>query len=98
MLGAEWVYGSIKVSLWIKCKGATELASLAMDQKLALRHRVALKLHHLVCAYCARYAKQIHEMRRLLRRDAESDLESMPALSPEARQRIETELHKKLDS
>ncbi|MHB8914782.1 MAG: anti-sigma factor family protein [Thiobacillus sp.] len=86
------------MSLWIKCKGATELASRAMDQPLPLHNRIALKLHHLVCAHCARYAKQLHEIRRLLRRETASDTESMPALSLEAKRRIETELHKKLDS
>ena len=86
------------MSLWIKCKGATQLASRAMDQKLPLHNRIALKLHHLVCAHCARYAKQLHSIRQLLRGEAASDYEGMPALSLEARQRIETELHKKLDS
>lgn len=86
------------MSLWIKCKDATELASRAMDQRLPLYNRMALKLHHLVCEHCARYAKQLREIRRLLRNDAATDLEDMPVLSHEAKQRIETELQKKLDS
>ncbi len=84
--------------LWVKCKGATELASRAMDQRLSLRNRIALKLHHLVCAQCERYARQLSEIRRLLRLDAPATKCDAPALSPEAVQRIETELHKRLDS
>jgi len=86
------------VSLWIKCKGATELASRAMDQRLSLRNRMALKLHHFLCAHCARYERQLQEIRRLLHLDGPADKRDVPALSPAAVQRIETELHKKLDS
>jgi len=69
-----------------------------MDQRLSLRNRIALKLHYLVCAHCARYARQLHEIRRLLHLDGPADKRDVPALSPAAVQRIETELHKKLDS
>ena len=86
------------MSLWLKCKDATELASLAMDQALPLHKRFALKLHHLVCINCARYAKQLHEIRRLLRQDWARDNDEALGLSPEAALRIETELHKKLES
>ncbi len=59
--------------------------------------RFALKLHHLVCAHCARYARQLHEIRRLLHLERTTEQDDTAALSPEAVQRIETELHKKLD-
>ena len=84
------------MKLWIKCKQASELASRAMDQRLPLSARFALKLHHWVCANCARYARQLHEIRRLLRFTPKAD-EDAASLSTEAMQRIETELHKRLD-
>lgn len=86
------------MNLWIKCKAATELASRSMDQSLPLSAHLALKLHHLVCAHCARYTRQLHEIRRLLHLEPAADKDDAPALSPEAAQRIEAELHKKLDS
>lgn len=86
------------MSLWLKCKGASELASRAMDQRLSLSNRIALKLHYLVCAYCARYAGQLNEIRRLLHLEWAADPKDAPTLSLEARQRIETELHRKLES
>ena len=86
------------MSLRIKCKSATELASRTMDQRLSFYNRVALKLHYLVCAHCARYARQLNEIRRLLHLEWSADPQDAPALSMEARQRIETELHKKLES
>ena len=86
------------MSLRIKCKVATELASRGMDQRLPLHNRIALKLHHLVCANCARYAQQLREIRRLLRKEPATDFEGMAVLSRAAKQRIETELHKKLNS
>lgn len=85
------------MSLWIKCKDASELASRAMDQGLPLASRVALNLHHLVCVNCARYARQLMEIRRLLK--WESTVESYDAamLSQEAVHRIKTELQKRLE-
>lgn len=86
------------MKLWIKCKEATELASRTMDLRLPVSARLALKLHHLVCEHCARYARQLHLMRRLVRSEAKVASEDGAALSASARQRIETELQQKLDS
>ena len=98
MSGIKRVFGGIKVSLWIKCKGATELASRAMDENLPLSARFALKLHHLVCANCARCAVQLNEIRRLLQHEPAAGKDDVITLSPEAAHRIETELQKKLKS
>ena len=68
-----------------------------MDQRLPLPARFALKLHHLVCENCARYARQILEIRRLLRLSPGADEDAAVSLSPEAVHRIETELQKRLD-
>lgn len=77
------------------CKETTELASRAMDERLSLRNRIAMRMHLAVCKNCRRFSEQIQEMRRLFRLETKDD--SMPGLSDEARKRIETELQKKLD-
>ncbi len=85
------------MSLWVSCKGASELASRAMDETLPLSSRFALKLHHSICANCARFAVQLNMIRRLLHTAPAPDKDEA-TLSQEARHRIETELQKKLDS
>jgi hypothetical protein len=81
--------------MWIRCREASELASRALDARLPLSRRIALRLHQLVCTNCARFAAQMDEIRGLLRQEqAASDAAGQ--LSDEARRRIETELHKKL--
>lgn len=98
MSGNKRFYGDIAVKLWIKCKESTELASRAMDLNLPLSSHFALKLHHLICVHCARYARQLHQIRRLLQREALIESDRGPVLSAPARQRIEAELQRKLDS
>ena len=67
-----------------------------MDQRLPLSAYSALKLHQWVCANCARYARQLHEMRRLLRLTPHSEPHAA-TLSRDAALRIETELQKRLE-
>ena len=81
----------------ITCKETTELASRAMDEHLPLSERMALRLHLAVCKNCARFAQQLQEMRRQFRIEAAAS-DDTPGLAQEARQRIASELHKKLDS
>lgn len=79
------------------CKETTELASRAMDETLPFSERVALRLHRAVCKNCARFAHQLHEMRRQFRLETAADNDS-PGLPDAARQRIVEELQKKLGS
>ena len=78
------------------CREATELASRAMDERLPLSNRMALQLHLAICKNCARFSQQLQEMRRLFNETAASD--DADGLTPEARQRIASELQKKLGS
>jgi hypothetical protein len=83
---------------WIPtCREATELASRAMDVRLSFADRMALKLHLAICKNCAEFALQLQEMRRLFRMEAGGSHDAV-ALAPDARQRIATELQKKLDT
>ena len=81
----------------ITCKETTELASRAMDEKLPLSGRVAMRMHLAVCNNCSRFAKQLHDMRRQFRLETAAD-EETPGLPQEARQRIDKKLQKKLGS
>jgi anti-sigma factor RsiW len=79
------------------CREATELASRAMDERLPLSNRMALRLHLAICKNCARFSQQLQEMRRLFREEAAA-YDDANGLAPEARQRIASELQKKLGS
>ena len=81
---------------WTKtCREATELASRALDERLSLSHRVALRLHLTICKNCTRFNRQLQDMRRLFREETAAD-DAAVGLAPEARQRIERELQNKL--
>ena len=83
---------------WIPtCKETSVLASRAMDQRLPFADRMALRLHLAICENCARFSRQLLEMRRLFRDEAAAD-DDAPGLAPDARQRIATELKNKLDT
>ena len=79
------------------CRDATALASRAMDERLPFSNRMALRLHLAICENCARFNRQLQEMRRLFREETAAN-DDATGLPPDARQRIETELQKKLGS
>jgi hypothetical protein len=81
----------------LRCRDATELASRAMDERLPLSNRMALRFHLAICDNCARFNRQLQEMRRMFREETAAD-DDAAGLAPEARQRIESELQKKLGS
>ncbi|WP_296767973.1 hypothetical protein [Thiobacillus sp.] len=72
------------------------LASRAMDVRLPFADRMAMHLHLAICENCARFARQMHEMRRLFRANADAG-DGATGLTDEARQRIATELQDQLD-
>ena len=79
------------------CKETTELASRAMDERLPLPERVAMRLHLAVCNNCARFAQQLQEMRRQFRVETATN-DDVSGLTPDARHRIANKLQKKLGS
>jgi hypothetical protein len=78
------------------CRETTKLASRALDERLPLLDRIALRLHLAICENCARFNRQLLEMRRLFRTGSATQ-DAAPGLTPTARQRIETELQNRLD-
>jgi len=79
------------------CRETSELASRAMDERLPFADRLAMRMHLAICKNCARFNQQLQDMRRLFRTETTAD-DDTAGLTPEARQRIETEMQKKLDA
>jgi hypothetical protein len=80
----------------LSCKDVTRLLSESMDHSLPLGKRVGVRFHLLICKFCARYERQLLQIRETMRRlvamedgPGESPGES---LSAEARERIRNAL------
>lgn len=76
------------------CREMTELLSEAMDRRLPLRRRIAIKLHRLICVWCERYWRHLRFLREATRYRSEHEIESSPPVSlpPEARERMKRAL------
>jgi hypothetical protein len=48
----------------LSCKEASRLMSEALDRKLGLRDRLALRMHVAICTACTRVEKQFEFLRR----------------------------------
>ncbi len=46
----------------MKCNEASKLISRSLEKKLSMTERFALKLHLLMCQYCARFSQQLHKL------------------------------------
>ena len=76
----------------LSCKDVTRLVSESMDRSLPLGKRIGVRLHLLICKFCARYERQLLVIRETARRLAttlEAPGETFgETLSGEARERI----------
>ena len=67
--------------------------SESLERRLGLVERTKLRLHLLVCAWCARYLKQIKVLRQVVRQPGVTEADAEPfKLTHEARQRISDSL------
>ena len=68
--------------------------SESLERRLGLAERTKLRLHLLVCAWCARYVKQIKLLKQSVsQREFSANGEASPIkLTDEARQRISESL------
>jgi hypothetical protein len=82
----------------LSCKDVTRLLSESMDRSLPLGKRIGVRLHLLICKFCARYERQLLLIRETARRLAatmESPGESFgETLSVEARERTRESMKK----
>jgi hypothetical protein len=76
------------------CKDTVVVISESMERPLALRERVLLKLHLWICSWCQWYMEHLLTIRGTLRTQSasEANLNSVPGLSAEARERIKQKL------
>jgi hypothetical protein len=76
----------------LTCKDVTRLVSESMDRSLPLGKRIGVRLHLLICRFCARYERQLLLIRDTVRHLAatvEAPGETFgETLSKEARERI----------
>jgi hypothetical protein len=80
----------------LSCKDVTRLLSESMDRSLPIGKRVGVRLHLLICTFCARYKRQLLLIRETARRfaaidDARGSLAG-ESLSEEAKERIRSSL------
>jgi hypothetical protein len=73
------------------CREIVPLMSESLERRLGVLEILQMKLHLMVCAWCAQYLKQIKFLRQLVRQRtvvAPTDTASPVVLPAEARQRI----------
>lgn len=74
---------------WIECEQTMLLLSRAMDERLGLVHRIAIRMHTFCCPGCTNYRAQLPFLRSALRRAREQmDLERVATVSPEEKERL----------
>ena len=72
-----------------KCGEVVRILSGSMDSRLSLSTRLKLRLHYLICAWCWRYEKKLHEVPKFAILAANhADSLSGELLSPGAKDRI----------
>jgi hypothetical protein len=78
------------MKMWMfNCRHIARLVSESMDCKLPPGRRLGVKFHLLMCRHCARYSKQLHLMRRLIRSRASTDTKySSAAMDEQAKERL----------
>lgn len=76
----------------LSCKDVTRLISESMDHSLPLGKRVGMRLHLLICKFCARYERQLLLIRETVKRLVATEDEAGETLSEEAKERIRKSL------
>jgi len=83
----------------LSCKDVTQLISESMDRSLPLRKRIGVQVHLLICKFCARYERQLLQIREMVRQlVATEERPGAPygeALSKKTRERIEKSLQQR---
>ena len=82
--------------MMLSCRDVTQLISRSMDASLPVGKRIGVRVHLLICRFCARYEKQLllirETVRRLAAAEETGDSPTAEALSEEARERIRAAL------
>jgi hypothetical protein len=78
------------------CKSVTQILSESMDRDLPIHHRVLIRMHLLMCKYCARFNHQLLVIREVCRSEEmmPGDSDDKRVLPKEACERIKQSLQK----
>lgn len=49
------------------CREVSKLVSESLDRELSYTQKMGIRLHLLMCRYCARFARQLRKIRDLMR-------------------------------
>jgi len=76
------------------CNDVSQKVSQSLDASLPFHHRVAVRMHLLMCRYCARFRQQLIMLRKASRHtdDEPSMDETTATLSNETKERIKKAL------
>lgn len=76
------------------CKDVSKKISESMDRNLPFHHRMFIRIHLMMCKYCARFKHQLLMLRKLSRLEISLCEDTSPpiVLSMEARERIKKSL------
>jgi hypothetical protein len=77
-----------------RCNDVSQKVSQSLDASLPFHHRMAVRMHLLMCRYCARFRRQLIMLRKMSRHvDDEPSVDITTAtLSKETKERIKTAL------
>jgi hypothetical protein len=76
----------------LSCKDVTQLISESMDTSLPVGKRIWVRIHLLMCKFCARYERQLLLIRETVRRLVGTEDRTGESLSEEAKERIRNSL------
>jgi hypothetical protein len=80
----------------LNCKQTSQLVSQSLDRRLTWKERLAVRLHLLICKYCARFNRQLLAMRAGLQRHSQAiEDDSNIQLPADAKARIAKVLESK---
>jgi len=86
----SWLAKTIR-ALSPNCKDAIRLQSEGLDRPLSRLQRVGLRIHLVLCVWCARYGKQINFLRTAAQH-CDHDPAPGQTMPPETRDRIKRRL------
>ena len=88
------------MSHWVfKCSEISKKVSESFDRSLPLHERIMIRLHLMVCKYCARFKKHLVIISQAIRaEDASAAGFEESVLSSDARERIKRLLQEQTDS
>jgi hypothetical protein len=78
--------------LMLSCKDVTRLISASMDTSLPIGKRIGMRLHLLMCTFCARYERQLLLIHETVKRLVATEETPGDTLSEEAKVRIRLSL------